>query len=72
MMDYSNHPKSILNQLPCMIEHRISSLSSSEEIFQEVVEQYNIALKKAGYEKNLHYKAEASTTETQNAKKKKR
>ena len=54
-----------------MIEHRISSLSSSEEIFQEVVEQYNIALKKAGYDKNLHYKAETSTT-TQNAKKKKR
>ena len=33
----SNHPPSIIKQLPLSIESRLSSLSSSEEIFNESV-----------------------------------
>ena len=36
----SDHPPSILKQLPVSIEKRLSSLSSSKEIFEEAVPYY--------------------------------
>ena len=44
----SNHPPSIIKQLPLSIESRLSSLSSSEEIFNDSVSPYQYALDKSG------------------------
>ena len=53
----SNHPPSIIKQLPFSIESRLSSLSSSEEIFNNSVIPYQDALDKSGYKHKLKYKA---------------
>ena len=49
----SNHPLSILNQIPKSIEKRISILSSNETIFNESKEIYQKALEKSGYHQTL-------------------
>ena len=45
----SNHPLSILNQIPTSTEKRIFNLSSNETIFNESKEIYQKALEKSGY-----------------------
>ena len=44
----SNQPPTIIKQFPLSIESQISSLSSSEEIFNDSVTQYQDALDKSG------------------------
>ena len=51
----SNHPNTITQQLPRMIQNRISSLSSTEEEFNSVKREYNDALSRSGYEGNIKY-----------------
>ena len=62
----SNHPPSIIKQLPLSIEFRLSSLPSSEEIFNDSVTPYQDALDKSGYKHKLKYQA---NTDTANNKK---
>ena len=45
----SNHPLSILNQIPTSTEKRISILSSNKTIFNESKEIYQRALEKSSY-----------------------
>ena len=45
----SNQPPTIIKQFPLSIESQILSLSSSEEIFNDSVTQYQDALDKSGY-----------------------
>ena len=40
----SNHPPSVIQQIPLSIESRLSSLSFNEKIFQEAVLPYQKAL----------------------------
>ena len=49
----SNHPPSIIKQLSLSIESRLSSLSSSEKIFNDSVIPYQNALDKSGYKHKL-------------------
>ena len=51
----SNHPPHILRSLPAMVENRLSSISSSQEEFNEAVADYNTALKASGYSETLTY-----------------
>ena len=52
----SNHPPTIKKQLPTMISKRLSTLSSTEQIFQNELRPYNNALVQAGYpENNIKY-----------------
>ena len=51
----SNHPPSILKQIPLSIESRLSKLSSSESIFKESTHVYQEALYKSGYNHKLSY-----------------
>ena len=44
----SNHPPSIIKQIPFSIESRVSSLSSNEKIFNESTPIYQEALKNLG------------------------
>ena len=51
----SNHPPSIIKQLPLSIEARLRTLSSSKEIFDEAVKPYQEALDRSGYKHILKY-----------------
>ena len=51
----SNHPKIIIKQLPKMIAHRISTLSSDKETFENEIGPYEKALKNSGYDCKLNY-----------------
>ena len=52
---HSNHPPSIIKQLPAMIESRISSISHDEEEFNKAKDEYNTALKKSGFNCNIKF-----------------
>ena len=52
----SDHPPSILKQLPVSIEKRLSSLSSSKEIFEEAAPYYEQCLSNCGYKQKLNYR----------------
>ena len=51
----SDHPPSIVKQLPTAVEKRISDLSSSEEIFEQSKPYYQDALKRSGYSYQMKY-----------------
>ena len=53
---FHNIFKSIIKQLPNMIQDRLSTNSSNKELFDEAVGPYNDALKRAGYKQKLVYK----------------
>ena len=52
----SNHPPSILKQIPSMTAKRLSNLSCNEEEFKKVVPEYEEVLKTSGYDEKLKYK----------------
>ena len=51
----SNHPPSILKNIPEAINRRLSNLSSDENMFNEVAPIYQKALENAGYKYKLKY-----------------
>ena len=51
----SNHPPNILQQLPKMIENRLTSISSSKEVFDSAKQPYENALRESGFHTNLTY-----------------
>ena len=65
----SNHPPSIIKQLPISIEPRLSSLSSSEEIFNDSGIAYQDALDKSRYKHKLKYKANIDTASNKKQRK---
>ena len=65
----SNHPPSIIKQLPLSIESRLSSLSSSKEIFNDSVIPYQYVLDKSGYKHKLKYKANTDTASNKKQRK---
>ena len=52
----SDHPPSILQQLPVSAEKRLSSLSSSQEIFEEAAPYYEQCLSNCRYKEKLNYR----------------
>ena len=64
----SNHPKSIINAIPAMIEKkRINKNSSNKSLFDQAKNDYNNALKKSGYNHEIKY----TESDTENQKKRK-
>ena len=51
----SNHPPTILSELPKTIAERISDLSSSENIFHDAIHVYKEALRRSGFTSDLVY-----------------
>ena len=51
----SNHPRTILKNFPASINRRLSSISSSKEIFDSAVPPYQEDLDKAGYDFKLEF-----------------
>ena len=52
----SDHLPSTLKQLPTSIEKRLSSLSLSEQIFEETASYYEQYLPNCGYKEKLNYR----------------
>ena len=61
--DFSNHPRTIIKQLPKMINKRISDLSCNKEEFDKVKSVYESALKDSGHFSSMSY-----NSNTQNAR----
>ena len=70
-LNLSNHPPSIIKQLPFSIESRLSILSSSEKIFNESAPIYQDSLKKSGYDYKLKYQKNTSTATSRQQRKRK-
>ena len=51
----SNHPPSILRQLPTAISRRLTDISHDVDVFQEAAPLYNNALRESGYTENVEY-----------------
>ena len=51
----SNHPRSILENIPKSINRRLSSISSNQEVFKAACPPYQAALEKSGYNFQLNY-----------------
>ena len=62
----SNHPPSIIKQLPLSIEKRLSELSSSKEIFDITTPIYQESLRKSGYKHQLSYRPPSPTNTKRN------
>ncbi|XP_065070331.1 uncharacterized protein LOC135695263 [Rhopilema esculentum] len=68
---HSNHPPTVLKELPKGINKRISELSSTEEIYRREMTVYEEALRKSGFNDNLKY-IPKDTEKRKNEDKKKR
>ena len=51
-----NHPPGILKNIPVSVNTRLSELSSSEEVFNNSVKDYQKALENSGYKHKLQYR----------------
>ena len=69
---HSNHPPSLLRQLPKSISKRISEISSNEEIFKQSPPIYKKALKGSGFNQKLVCNKECTTSNEQDEKKKRK
>ena len=52
----SNHPPSVLKQIPNSVNERLNTISSNEGIFNSAKKDYENALKSSGYNQPLTYK----------------
>ena len=66
----SNHPPSIIKELPNMVNKRLRELSSSKNEFESAKGIYNSALKNSGYTQNLAYEKEHNTSQSKQRKRK--
>ena len=51
----SNHPETVLKQIPIGVQERLSSLSANEELFYKNIAVYQQALDFAGHKHKLRY-----------------
>ena len=51
----SNHPASVIKQIPLTVQRRISDLSSNKEVFDREKAFFEDALKRSGYDVSLQY-----------------
>ena len=67
----SNHPPSIITQIPSSINRRLANLSSGKEVFLNNNQPYREGLKKSGFRDELTF-VEPKISEERNNEKKKR
>ena len=68
----SNHPPSVIAQIPLSIESRLSTLSFNKKIFQEVVPPNQKALQNSGYRHKITHKRPKNDNNSTNINKIKR
>ena len=64
----SNHPPTIIKNIPAAVNKRLSNISANEQVFNEASPPYQSALNKSGYNFNLKYE----TTTNNNSRKRNR
>ena len=64
----SNHPKSVIHNIPLGVQKRLSALSSSEEIFNQTVPPYQEALERSGHQHKLEFEKPNTSTKNKNRK----
>ena len=64
----SNHPETIIRDLPQMINKRLSDLSCNQEEFDKAKNMYEKALRNSGFKSNLHYEKQQRTRKNRNRK----
>ena len=64
----SNHPRSILENIPKSINRRLSSISSNQEVFKAACPPYQAALEKSGYDFQLNYEPKPKREEEEIAR----
>ena len=64
----SNHPPSILKNIPESVNKRLSNISSNKEIFDEALPPYQEALQKSGYNYKLKHEPQNKQGSNSNRK----
>ena len=67
----SNHPPTVIKQLPKSISKRLSDLSSNEEIFEKTKPAYSDAFKKSEFQGKLSYTSAQSNNDKNDNKQRK-
>ena len=57
----SNHPPSVINNIPESINKWLSNISSNQNIFEDATNIYQEALDKSGYDYNLNFNPRGAT-----------
>ena len=65
----SNHPPSVIKQVPQTINDRLNNISSNEELFNQASPEYQRALDASGYKHKLKYERKERNKNTNNSKK---
>ena len=68
---HSNHPPSILKNIPEAVNRRLSRISANENVFKEAIPPYQNALNKSGYDHVLKYDPEKATNNQPKSRKRK-
>ena len=63
----SNHPPTIIRNLPAAINKRLSSISCNKEVFDKAAPVYKEALSKSGYTHKLEFDPEAAKEKSKNS-----
>ena len=58
----SNHPPSIIKNIPAAVNRRLNSISADDGVFKEAIKPYQDALDKSGYEHQLKYDPPSNPT----------
>ena len=66
----SNHPPSILKNIPTSVNKRLSSISANREVFDEAAPPYQEALDRAGYNHKLEFAENVVADNNNNGRKK--
>ena len=64
----SNHPTFIVEQLPKMVNKRISDLSCDERVFNNATIIYKLVLKHSGYKSKIKFNHQLSAKRNKNRK----
>ena len=62
----SNHPKSVIRNIPKGVNKRLSENSANEDLFNSAVPIYQEAFKNAGYDFQLNYEPEEENNNAKN------
>ena len=68
----SNHPPSIIKNIPDSINRRLSTISSNKAAFNEATPTYQTALRKSGYDYKLNYNPPQEANSNNNTNNKRR
>ena len=68
----SNHPPTVIKQIPISINKRLCSIASNEEDFKNAIPEYQEALKNSGYNHTLSFNRDPAPPKDQENEKRKR